>query len=48
MLRNILLRLTVVFFLVALLGACDNDNDTPTPPPNNNWDSITWDQDNWS
>lgn len=48
MLRHIILKLTFVVFMLALLGACGGNGDNNDNQQNNNWDSMTWDQDNWS
>ncbi len=48
MLRHIIFKLTIVVFMLALLGACGGNGDNNNDQQNNNWDSMTWDQDNWS
>ena len=45
-------QLTIIFFLLILtnLTACDlfDSDDDPNPSNSSDWDTIQWDQDNWS
>jgi hypothetical protein len=40
-----------ILLVVAMLTACGGGGGSSTPPPaegSNNWDQMTWDQDNWA
>ena len=46
--RKTSIRLIFAFALAATLTACGGGGGGGTPPGNSNWDSLTWDTDNWS
>ncbi len=44
-----LVRAIMLAAMLALITACGGGNNPPPPPDNsNNWDSMVWDQNNWS
>ena len=40
----------ILSFIIVLLGlsACSSGEDASPPPASSEWDTMEWDQDNWS
>ena len=50
MIRQLSVRVFLFLAVVTLLTGCGGGggSDDPAPTGSSNWDSMTWDQDNWS